>query len=385
MARIHVVLPLYRDNDLAHDAFRRVVASVSSDLAMRCTILDKTEGAVALAWMDSDEVRALDRVTVVRSSRTSNFFVDAADVPLFEDEYLLMVHDDDDWTGLSCLTAELATSAVDVLVPRLIKVLANREEAENLDWLAADLQAAGRLARFLQGARPQTFLFSAVSAQVWRGWATYVRSRPLPSLSLDFTLAVYLLLTTRPAQSPNYVYRFNMSNWTNQRTAQASTARWLAQDGWRTLTAEDVWLIRLLDDVSLLGYLSNQMPRAELELALASVVRAQDGLTHGRFRLGWASGWLTPRIRWTVVAAQGLPDRIRRGDFRRAGIREQTRWGHVHPRLDPRPDRILPSLSASLLPALAATCQGAEREQVDYWAHWVSVLQARIAHDGRAH
>ena len=196
----------------------------------------------------------------------------------------------------------------------------------------------------------------------------------MPSLSLDFTLALFVLLIGTAQFDPAYRYRFSMHNWTDAKKAEESTAHWLQRDGWQLLGARDVWLIRLLDDVSLLGYVADRFAAGELRAVLNAVVVGQDGLTGGRAHLDRASPWLPPSVRWPLVSKQNSA----RSDvlsWPRSDV-PGGRWGYGRsaPRIDPRPAHFLRSAQQEVLPFLAEQATGSEREQILYWQYWLAIL-----------
>lgn len=349
---------------------------VAAHESISCVVLDKTADSVAAQWKRELLPEGCDRVRITPSPRESNFFVDTVHTDVPRSSFVVTVHDDDDVAGLESLLPLLDPTSSTVLLPRLIKVGPGGEQLERVDDVVYGATRTDRLRGFMAGARPQSFLFSAVSPTVWSGWSRYVGARPMPSLSLDFTFALFAILTATPVYAPEYTYRFNMHNWLDTRTAEASTSHWLERDGWQVLRARDVWLIRLLDDLSLLGYLAEGIPVKELRQITGIVGRGQDGLTGGRARLAWASPLLPPSIRWPLATLQSEPPS--RMIARRPGNVAGGRWGfgRSRPSVDPRAGRLLPSLLHAVLPNLARLTTGTERDQVDYWRTWIEVLDS---------
>jgi hypothetical protein len=343
---------------------------VASHKSLSCVILDKTISASGAEWVRSAVPAGCARIEVRISSRESNFFVDTCRVLPPPAAYVVIVHDDDDFSGIETLIPLIDKARPDVIVPRLVKVYPSGA-SERAEWAADGLGTrVERIGAFMGGARPQTFLFAAYSPRTWDRWSAYVESRPMPALSLDFTLALFILMSAAPVVAPGYEYRFNMQNWTDRKTADESTEHWLRRDGWVVFGARDVWLIRLLDDLSLLGYLSQDVSPVELRTILGHVVQGQDGLQGGRLRLGRASAAISPRLRWTLVAFQN-------GDVKGAFHRDFG-LGRVPPYVDPRAERVIASLVKDVLPSLASASTGSELDQVDYWRQWIGVLAAAV-------
>ena len=219
-----------RDDTAAPRIAAGVPALLAADPGIRVTVVDKTTEGFAETL---DRIAESVKMTVLRAPRDEPFFRSWTRVCVDSGDYVIQLHDDDEWIGAPRNVAPDQA----VYATRLTDDPAVPPSAMN-------------------------FLFAAVRGDLWGAFTEFIEQFDVPDGSLDQPFC-HMLASCWSGEDwvTDYTYVYDASDWNDEGRARAKNERLSREVGWGHLPGVATMLATArLNSLALHGFLKARYP-----------------------------------------------------------------------------------------------------------------------------
>lgn len=307
-----------RDDRASSRIAAGVHALTASHADIRVCVIDKTvEGFTPTPGSDTGAAN----VTVVRAPRDEPFFQSWQRITPAADEYVVQLHDDDEWRG----TPTLSLAQSSAVFPAHVTMAA----AESVS--------------------PMNFLFAAVRGDIWSAFTGFLQQFDTPDGTLDQPFC-HLLESCWNGRDwiEDYTYLYDASDWSDESRARAKNDRLSREMGWVDLPGVVTMpATARLNALALRGYLADHRPDLAQEWKPLETAPA--------FRVA-PLGRTPTRVRAAIASSRGTGRALARARHTLRALATTSRY------------------DAELIAALADAASAQSRQEID---HVLGLLQAR--------